>query len=365
MSGTAEIIEGETRLIVPSEHSKGGPGKITGSVFFNEQMAFNRDVSVMFLRALNNDVTVADAMAATGSRAVRIANEVTNAREVTANDVNPASLEFINRNIELNCLTNCRASNKDLHILLSENSYDYVDIDPFGSPTHFIQSAIRGCKKNGILAITATDTAPLAGAHRAKCERRYRSRPIRGPMCHEMGLRILMCSLAKELAKFDRGMEPMLSFYADHYFRTYVRVTEGAKNADKTLSKLIFMSYDKNTMERSYSFDMDVDHRYGPFWGGNLHSSAHLNHMSPDSTAKEKRCAKMLDIWRNELDTVPYIYDISEFSSFLKLSPPPIDDFIDSLNTIGNASKSHMFPTSFKTDLDLKDIISIYREFPR
>jgi tRNA (guanine26-N2/guanine27-N2)-dimethyltransferase len=87
--------------------------------------------------------------------------------------------------------------------------------------------------------------------------------------------------------------------------------------------------------------------------------------MSPDSTAKEKRCAKMLDIWKNELDTVPYIYDISEFSSFLKLSPPPIDDFIDSLNRIGNASKTHIFPTSFKTDLDLMDIISVYKGFPR
>jgi len=365
MSGTAEIVEGGTRLIVPSEHSKGGPGKITGSVFFNEQMSFNRDVSVMFLRALNNDVTVADAMAATGARAVRIANEVANASEVTANDVDPKALEFINGNIELNNLTNCRSCNKDLHILFSENSYDYVDIDPFGSPVHFLQSAIRGCKKNGILAITATDTAPLAGAHRVKCERRYQSRPIRGPMCHEMGLRILMCSLAKELAKYDRGMEPMLSFYADHYFRTYVRVTEGAKNADKTLSKLIFMNYDKDTLERSYSSEADKEHRYGPFWGGNLHSSSHLSMMSPDSVANEKRCAKSLDIWRDELDTVPYIYDISEFSSFLKISPPPIGEFIDSLNTMGNASRSHMFPTSFKTDLELKDIISVYREFPR
>jgi tRNA (guanine26-N2/guanine27-N2)-dimethyltransferase len=361
MSGITEIIEGRTKLIVPADHSKRGPGKRTGEVFFNEQMAFNRDVSVMFLRALNVNVTVADAMCATGSRAVRIANEVPNAKEVVANDVNPSSMGFVEANIRANELRNCRASNKDMNVLFSEESFDYVDVDPFGSPAHYIQAAVRGCRKNGILAITATDTAPLAGAHRTKCERRYQSRPIRGAMCHEMGLRILMCTVAKELAKFDRGMEPMLSFYADHYFRTYVRVTEGAQNADRTLSKLIYVSYEPDTLRRSHSKEFDAEHKYGPFWGGNLHSSSHLNLMDASSTAKEKRCGRMLETWQNELDTVPFIYDISELSSFLKISPPPMDDLINALNDIGNASKTHIFPTSFKTDLDLNDVIAVYK----
>jgi tRNA (guanine26-N2/guanine27-N2)-dimethyltransferase len=82
--------------------------------------------------------------------------------------------------------------------------------------------------------------------------------------------------------------------------------------------------------------------------------------MDAHSTAEEKRCAKMLDLWKNELDTVPFIYDISELSSSLKISPPPIDDFVEALNTIGNASRTHVCPTSFKTDLGLKDIVSVY-----
>ncbi|MDR0778934.1 MAG: tRNA (guanine(10)-N(2))-dimethyltransferase [Methanomassiliicoccaceae archaeon] len=365
MFGTTEIIEGHTKLIVPSDHSKGGPGKRTDSVFFNEQMAFNRDVSVMFLRALDKDVTVADAMCATGSRAVRIANEVPNAKEVVANDADPKTMDFVTANIDINLLTNCRASNKDLNVLFSEEAFDYVDIDPFGPPVHFIQAAIKGCRKNGILAITATDTAVLAGAQRKKCERRYQSRPIRGAMCHEMGLRILMCSIVKELAKFDRGMEPMLSFYADHYFRTYVRVTEGAQNADKALSKLMYVKYEQGALERLHSDSPDSEYRYGPFWGGNLHSSSHLNMMDASFTAEERRCGKMLDLWRNELDTVPFIYDISELSSFLKISPPPMDDFIAALNEIGVASRTHISPTSFKTDLELKDVVTVYRCMPR
>ena len=60
------IKEGRTSFIVPEDHSAGGPGKIVDSVFFNEQMAFNRDVSVMFLKAMDKEMTVCDAMAATG-----------------------------------------------------------------------------------------------------------------------------------------------------------------------------------------------------------------------------------------------------------------------------------------------------------
>ncbi|MBO4763854.1 MAG: methyltransferase domain-containing protein, partial [Candidatus Methanomethylophilaceae archaeon] len=148
------IREGATDILVPSDHSVHGPGTIKGSVFFNEQMAFNRDVSVMLLRALDRNLTVADAMAATGSRSVRIANEVPGT-EVVATDISPEAVSFIDANIELNALSNCRSSNRNMHSLFAEESFDYVDLDPFGSPVPFIQSAIRGCRRKGILPVTA------------------------------------------------------------------------------------------------------------------------------------------------------------------------------------------------------------------
>lgn len=356
------IREGNTDILVPRTHSVHGPGKIQGSVFFNEQMSFNRDVSVMFLRAVGRDMTVADAMTATGSRAVRIANEVPGTT-VTANDISSDAIPYIDANIEINGLSNCVSSHRNMHSLFAESTFDYVDLDPFGSPVPFIQSAIRGCRRKGILAITATDTAPLAGAHAAKCRRRYQSEPIRGFMCHEGGLRILMCTIAKELAKFDRGMRPLLSFYADHYFRTYVQVLEGAEAADKTLAQLGYMHYDMETMERSTSILPDDEHRLGPFWLGQLHDSEFVSRMDPTGLAAEKRCVKYVDLWRNELDSEVFVYDMSELSSHIKMSPPRIDDFVDFLNQHGRASKSHVSPTSFKTDIDLKDLISLYRDF--
>ena len=361
MNQTIVIEEGQTFLSVPFEHSSGGPGKRNSEIFFNSQMAFNRDISVMLLRSLDTDITVADAMTATGARATRIAKEVPKT-EVTANDIDSGSMEYVKRNIELNGLTNCTPSNENLHILFAENRYGYVDIDPFGSPVPYLQSAIRGCAKKGILAITATDAAPLAGAQTIKCRRRYQSEPIRGYMCHEGGLRILMCTIARELAKFDRGMIPILSFSADHYYRTYIRVTEGAKAADETLSKLGYMSYDGKTLERSISTRTDKNHRYGPFWLGPLHDPETLRNMSPEGMSDERRCEKMLDLWREELDTEVFLYDLSELSSHLKMSPPRMKNIIDALQLRGRASRTHMSPTSFKTDLELKDVLDTYRE---
>lgn len=352
------IREGSTSLTVPEDRSVRGPGT-RGSVFFNEQMAFNRDVSVMLLRAVAPDGTeVCDAMSATGARAVRIANEVPGTL-VTANDVNPATLPFIEANIRLNGLSNCRALNRDMHGLLSDESFDYVDLDPFGSPVPYIQSAIRGCRRRGILAVTATDTAPLAGAHAAKCRRRYQSEPVRGPLCHEGGLRILMCAVARELAKFDRGMRPLLSFHADHYLRTYVQVLEGAEEADRTLASLGHMSYDKATLERSYSPSCDADHRLGPFWLGPLHDPRTLSAMSANGMADERRCTGMLELWSGELD-VPFFYDLNELSSHLKLSPPKLDAMVGALRDHGRGSRTHMSPTGFKTDLTLSEVKAVY-----
>ncbi len=362
MTDWSVIREGTTDIAVPQQHSTHGPGKITGPVFFNEQMSFNRDVSVMLLRALKREsLTVADAMAATGSRSVRIANEVPGS-EVVANDISASAIPWIERNIELNDLSNCEASNRDMHVLFSERSFNYVDLDPFGSPMPFLQSAIRGCGRRAILAVTATDTAPLAGAHAPKCRRRYQCEPVRGFMCHEGGLRIMMCNMARELAKFDRGMRPLLSFYADHYYRSYIVIEEGAKAADDSLEKLGYMEYDTETMGRSLSQVRDEDHELGPFWLGPLHDQEFLKTFDPTGMADEKRCRKYLDLWINELDDQVFVYDVAELSSHLKMSPPKIAEFVESLKDHGRASLTHFSPTQFMTDIPLDELIPLYRE---
>ena len=47
----------------------------------------------------------------------------------------------------------------DFLAILHSKGFDYIDLDPFGSPNIFLDSAVKRLGRNGILAVTATDTA--------------------------------------------------------------------------------------------------------------------------------------------------------------------------------------------------------------
>jgi tRNA (guanine26-N2/guanine27-N2)-dimethyltransferase len=354
-----EIVEGTTRLMVPSDHSIRGPGTRTGRVFFNGQMAFNRDISVSFFRSLSpNRWDVLDAMGGTGARGVRIAHEAGDDLEVHINDAEEEANSYIERNIILNDVKNAEAHQQDLRCLLTRRVFHYVDVDPFGSPVPFLQSAINGCRRRGMIALTATDTAPLAGTYPKKCLRRYGARPCRSRFGHEVGLRILIGHVAREAAKFDRGIDATLCFYADHYFRVHLHLSEGGGRADKTLDCLGFMDYDPVTGARSLTTTPSGS-SYGPMWTGPLFDRTILDGMrSYPELAHPRRVERFLEICKEELD-VPLFYESDEIGHILGGSPPPLDSILENLRGSGKASKTHFSPTGFKTDLPHREVLSI------
>lgn len=229
--------------------------------------------------------------------------------------------------------------------LFAERSFDFVDLDPFGSPSLFIESAVRGTRRHGVMAVTATDTAPLAGAQAPKCRRRYQCEPVKGPLCHEGGLRILLCNIAREVGKFDMGMRPLLCFFADHYYRCFVELLPGTVQCDRMLENLGYLGYSKDTLERSCSPVKDAFHRYGPFWTGPLFDRALLRSMDASGMGREAKCAGTLGLWREEIDSVPFLYDMNELASFTKLPTPPLVHMIGKLRETGDASRTHFSPT--------------------
>jgi len=363
ISGSVQIVEGLTKLVVPLVHSAGGPGKRQGRVFYNEQMAFNRDLTVMVFSALDfTGKEALDSMAGTGARGVRVSNEVRGDFKFYVNDKDGEAFHYIQKNIDLNDLDDCLAMSSDMRCLLSEHAFDYIDVDPFGTPVPYVSAAIQGCKRKGILGITATDTAPLAGTHSKKCVRRYGARPVRCPFGHELGLRILMGYMARKAAELDKGIKPMLCFYADHYFRMYLRLPEGAGEADKSLGQLGYVQYDPETGTRGYSLDHDPTGSYGPIWGGPLYDRAVLDSMEvSDGLAERARCEKYLALWREEME-VPYFYDNDELASLLHASPPPMSRLLEKIREVGRASRTHFSPTGFKTDLTLAELMGIVSE---
>jgi tRNA (guanine26-N2/guanine27-N2)-dimethyltransferase len=349
-----EVVEGATRLIIPSDHSKRGPGRRNGGAFFNSQMGFNRDVSISLLRSISpQGWEVLDAMAGTGARGVRIANEAGDGIEVHINDSNPEAHAFIKKNIILNHLDNAHDFHRDLRCLLTENVYHYIDIDPFGSPVPYLQAGIDGCRRRGMIGITATDTAPLAGIYPKKCVRRYGAMPCRCRFGHEVGLRILIGHIVREAAKFDRGVEPVLCFYADHFFRIHLRMTEGGGRADHSLKELVHIDHDHQTGERMVNPSIG---RYGPLWGGSLFDHEVLDMMeSSEDAAHGRRLSRFLEVCKEELD-VPLFYESDEIGHLMGGSPPSLESIIQRLEESGRASRTHFSPTGFKTDLTLQEV---------
>jgi tRNA (guanine26-N2/guanine27-N2)-dimethyltransferase len=111
---------------------------------------------------------------------MRYALEINNINEIIANDFDKKAVELIDVNIKLNNVEHLVKSNYDDAISLmhtmskNKNShFDCIDLDPYGSPSIFLDSAIKSVKSGGLLLITATDAGPLCGNGADACYTKY------------------------------------------------------------------------------------------------------------------------------------------------------------------------------------------------
>ena len=155
---------------------QGPRGPATRSVgFYNKAMAYSRDISVSVFKAYFSEhektPSMIDALAGTGVRGLRVALEA-GPVELVLNDRDPVSAEIIEKNIELSG-AEAEKTNLPLTESLAGKRFDYVDIDPYGTPAPFILPALRAVRNRGLLGIAATDTATLVGKHPTTIRRRY------------------------------------------------------------------------------------------------------------------------------------------------------------------------------------------------
>ena len=206
-----KLSEGNTNVLVYKNKSVSkGPGSKQGVPFYNPSMQLNRDFSILVCQWLLDNskrkTVFLDGLAASGIRGVRLANELVGDFEVVINDWDEKSYNLIKKNIEKHSFENVKACNMNLNVLLSEDKFDYIDIDPFGTPVDFIDSAIRSIKNDGIIACTATDTATLCGVYPKVCIRRYGAVPFHSVVMKEIGLRILLGFICRDAGKYDKGI---------------------------------------------------------------------------------------------------------------------------------------------------------------
>jgi tRNA (guanine26-N2/guanine27-N2)-dimethyltransferase len=364
---TEEIEEGKARIIVPKTQRGKGPGRREGFPFYNPVMEVNRDISVLVVQRLvkKGGSRILDGLSGTGIRGIRFAKEVEGDFSVLLNDWNEYSYELILENIKKNDVQKTEGRQEDLNLLLSKSEFGYVDVDPFGTPIHFLDNALKAVTKGGLLAVTATDTAALAGSYPHACRRKYDADPIQTKTRHEVGLRILIGYCARRAAKMGLRIQPLISHSTDHYYRTYMGVVLGKSEMLVEPDDVGYLWRNPTTLEASLEEERnnDVQVVAGPLWKGRIWDSGFLKELRPRSYMSSKT-SKLLDLLKTEsMIDEPY-YSSDELASLLKVHTPSLARIMKSLQDNGfSASPTHFDPKGFRTNAPMENIKSVFVDF--
>jgi len=334
------IEEGKAKIKVPKSKkiSKELP------VFYNSIMEFNRTVSILILKAIENKkMTIGLPLGGSGVRAVRLLKELPKSKikKLWINDKDKESVKIIKENLKKNKVkSRVDVFNKDANMfILKSKGFDYIDIDPFGSPNRFLASAISRLGRNGILAVTATDIACLAGTYPKACRRKYWAVPQKNETMHENGLRILIRKVQLIGAEHDKALTPIYSYFKDHYYRIFFRCEKGKQKVDKIIKK------------------HGMFNNAGPLWIGQLWNkkiAAELAKLGKD---------EFLNVIAEE-SKIPMVgfYNIPKIAKKEKISMKKQDEIINNIRKKGyKAEVSHFIPNSIRSDIEEEKLIKLMK----
>jgi len=379
------VKEGNTILEVP-EGSLESRDPSDSSVFYNPLMESNRDISVAVVSTLqksrNRKLEFIDVHSATGARGVRIANEIDNIK-VILNDWSKEAQEYIKKNTNLNSV-DVDIKNRKANTILSDNKFDLIDLDPFGSPVPFLDSAFRSINHKGIISLTATDTALLCGAQVKPCIRRYTARPLRTPYHKEIGSRILIGKCIRIGAQYDKAIQPLLTYYKNHYFRVYFSVVEGAHKSNTLIDKIGFLYHCFGCGKRNLRLGLTPEKGKGiytcrcgesfkvagPLYTGKLGNKNFLekvlNEIKDIRLKTREEDIELISKIIKEVDMPPFFYDIHKFCKLLSITAPKNKEILKMLREKGfYAVESHYEPTGIKTNASLEDFKGVLFELAR
>lgn len=374
------IEEGKVKIKLPDfdKVSSDAP------VFYNPRMEFNRDTSILALQAyqkeVDREINVCDLFGGSGIRGIRYKKEIDGIGEVSVNDISPLANEFTRINAELNDVeVNIHQKEANIELRINMGLFDVIDIDPFGTPSPFVDSAAYNLKRDSLLCLTATDTSCLSGTYKEPCIRKYNAKPYKSEYYHENGIRILIGFAALTLAKYQKHIEVKLSHSSEHYMRVYLKVIKGSKATDESLKNIGYISHCKNCLYRTESHGLATSVpevcpecgekliHAGPLWLGPVQNREFIESMIEISEDKElntkKKVLKLLNSCKEEADAPATFYDIHKVCRSLKISAPKLDLVFDRLRENGfYAVKTHYSPLGIKTDASNIELIDIVKE---
>ena len=373
-----EVREGEASILVPRENlTEPYPLKHGNRVFYNPIMEFNRDLSILAVechaKGSFRQLRVLDAMTGCGVRGIRYALEVEHVGHVLLNDMQPVACGLARRNAERNKVENKEVTCMDANLVFALHSttdtrFDVVDLDPFGSPASFLDSAVRAVSNNGLLALTATDMPPLCGVRPKAALRKYGGRPLQTEYCHEIAVRLLIASLVSTAARHDLGIDVKLAHSTDHYVRAYCSIRHGCGRASQTLDRLGYIAHCFRCSYREVSNKLHSskttcricnDHYAyaGPLWLGNLYDKEFCKEMlrlvDLKKLQKKNRVIRVIRRIIDEDDSLPTYYRIDRLSDRYQTPTPKPQTVVEEAHNMGYAaSLTHFHGYGVRTNAD-------------
>lgn len=93
-----------------------------------------------------------------------------------------------------------------------KDRFHAIDLDPYGCPSIFLDGAVQCIINGGLLMVTATDMAVLAGNSPETCYVKYGSISLKSKCCHEMVV-IIYLSLINLFVKLTGSSRLCINFY--------------------------------------------------------------------------------------------------------------------------------------------------------
>jgi tRNA (guanine26-N2/guanine27-N2)-dimethyltransferase len=368
------MLEGNTKLLVPRDSliEKSPP---RDPAFFNPRAKINRDFSVIaysaFLKNFKGPKIFLDSLAGIGARSMRVANEVSEIERVFVNDINPKALEMAKEIAKLNNVTNCDFSENEACRFLSlhskrEHRGAIVDIDPFGSPSRYLDCGIRATSHGGLLSVTATDLTVLHGLFPAACKRKYYGIPVRTEYGNEIALRLIIGCINLVAGRLDVKIIPLFVQNNMHYYKAYVKVLVRT-SSDEDMG---YVLHCKNCGHRETLKELDHTCKIcnskaeigGPLWVDDLFDKDFVSEMLNEEKnfQVDKLCRKTLEKCRNEIGMPPLFFTIDEIAHRKQSAPISLIKTIEKIQKAGfRASATNFSPSAFKTDAKIDDVLSI------
>ena len=348
---------------------------------------------------------ILEALAASGLRAIRYARELPGVGEVVACDLEKRAVEHMRRNVQHNAegpggeaMARVTPVQSDARLVMLQNpkEFDVVDLDPYGTPSMFLDTAVQTVADGGLMCVTATDMAVLCGNSGEVSWTKYGSYALRGKYCHEMALRILLASVEQHAVRHRRYIVPVLSVSIDFYVRVFVRVFSSAQIMKETPSKLSYVwqcvncdSFELQPVGRTMHKDRSVKYlpgsgpavgaggcehcggRFnmgGPVWNGPIHDAEWTQEIlreaqeNPEAFPAHKKIQSIMTMVCEELPDAPLFMDLHQMSATVKSTAVRSADFRSALVNAGyRVSSSHCNPNGVKTDAPLALLWDVMR----